>query len=341
MPDDRTRGNDPMSLVPTTHTDMVHIDRTAVLKAIGLNPADPKAQAVVLVCEQFGFSPILKHVILIKDVVYVTRDGMLHAAHASGQFDGIEVVDETETDTHWTAKVSVYRKDMSRPITYSGRYSKTGSNKQYGPEMAIARAESMALRRAFAIAGIPARDEVFDPDTAEETGELADPDTRAAIKARLNEQSGGERAEFRRRFGHPDTLLTRDEDAAWTFIKDHERAPDVTPVLPAPDPFLTAPQTEPKVIGGAEAKRLHALAHRKPGPDDAPGEKALDDTTFRVLTFASSNGRTDSSALLEEREADTLRQAVLAARAGRFDSGYGEIVDRWVAWTEEKSAVPA
>jgi hypothetical protein len=143
------------------------IDHDAVLKAVGINARDPNAQALLLTCERYGLDPILKHMILIQGRPYVTRDGLLHVAHRSGQFDGIEVVEQGETQTHHTAKVSVYRKDMGRPFTYIGRYPKNGSNKGYGPEMAVKCGEVMALRRAFNV-GLCAREEVWDQEIADE-----------------------------------------------------------------------------------------------------------------------------------------------------------------------------
>lgn len=144
------------------------IDHDAVLKAVGINARDPNAQALLLTCERYGLDPILKHMILIQGRPYVTRDGLLHVAHRSGQFDGIEVVEQGETQTHHTAKVSVYRKDMGRPFTYIGRYPKNGSNKGYGPEMAVKCGEVMALRRAFNV-GLCAREEVWDQEVVDET----------------------------------------------------------------------------------------------------------------------------------------------------------------------------
>ncbi|WP_272976899.1 hypothetical protein [Deinococcus geothermalis] len=128
-------------------------DQEAVLRHLGLNPRDPGSQALLLVCQKYELDPILKHAILIQGRLYVTRDGLLHVAHRSGALDGMEVVEQGETETHFTAKVSVYRKDMSRPFTYVGRHPKSSRMaKEYGPEMAVKVAEVMALRRAFDVA---------------------------------------------------------------------------------------------------------------------------------------------------------------------------------------------
>lgn len=143
-------------------TEAVHIDQAAILRHLGLDPRDPASQAVILVCERYGLDPVLKHMILIKGRPYVTRDGYLEIAHRSGVFDGMEVVETGADQTHLWAKVSVFRKDMSRPFTFVGRYPKTGDNKAYQPEMAIKTAEVAALRRAFNVTGAGAADEMWD-----------------------------------------------------------------------------------------------------------------------------------------------------------------------------------
>lgn len=134
---------------------------TKVLDYLGLNPNNPASRAVVLVCRAYDLDAVLKHVIVIpKGGVYITRDGLLHIAHRSGQLDGIVVEQEPTLDgNEWVARVSVYRKDMRHPFTFPGRYPVNGSNRQYAPEMALKAAEAHALRRAFAVTGLPTEDE--------------------------------------------------------------------------------------------------------------------------------------------------------------------------------------
>lgn len=142
-----------------------HIDRAAVLQELGLRESDAAAQALLLVCDRYGLDPLLKHMVLIQRRPYITRDGYLSIAHRSGVLDGIEVVEQGDSGSHWTARVAVYRKDMSRPFVYDGRYPKNGGNKTYGPEMAVKTAEVAALRRAFNVTGVGAADERWDdPD---------------------------------------------------------------------------------------------------------------------------------------------------------------------------------
>ena len=134
-----------------------------ILKAIGVNPNDPTHQAALLACERYDLDPLLKHIVVIpKGGPYITRDGWLHIAHRSGQFDGMETIETGESPTHWTAKVAVFRKDMTHPFTYVGRYPKTGSNKAHAPEMAVKVAEVAALRRAFPVSGVGAYEERWE-----------------------------------------------------------------------------------------------------------------------------------------------------------------------------------
>jgi hypothetical protein len=126
-------------------------DQEKILRLIGLDPRDPKAHAVVAVARRYELDPVLGHIAIISTskMPYITRDGYLAIAHRSGQLDGIEVLDGPErANAEWHTRVAVYRKDMSHPFIYPGRADVGRDN---GPEMAIARAERRALRRAFAV----------------------------------------------------------------------------------------------------------------------------------------------------------------------------------------------
>jgi RecT family protein len=138
------------------------------LAYLGLDPRRPEVHALVLLCRRYGLDPLLGHasVIVAKkggNRAYITRDGMLEIAHRSGQLDGI-VVDEQRRNTEndgWTAYVSVWRKDMSHPFRYGAQCKDSESQAEQGngPEMALARAERRALRRAF---NIPVSDDDSD-----------------------------------------------------------------------------------------------------------------------------------------------------------------------------------
>ena len=137
-------------------------DENRILSALKMDARDPNVQALVLVCQRYDLDPLLKHAVLISGTLYVTRDGLLHVAHASKDFDGIQVEMLEESPTHYIARCSVWRKSMSRPFIYQGRYPKNGRMAaQYGPEMAEKVAESRALRRAFDVS-LCSREELWD-----------------------------------------------------------------------------------------------------------------------------------------------------------------------------------
>lgn len=142
---------------------------------------DNQVIATMIACKELGFNPVLNHVFLIKGSVYVSHKGLLNLAHRSGKFDGIELLEEWESETHWLAKVAVHRKDMSRPFIYTGRYPKRGERSAYGPEMAVTRAETMALRRAFDV-GLPVKEEIDALEGEYRVSEAA-PSASAAIAA--------------------------------------------------------------------------------------------------------------------------------------------------------------
>jgi hypothetical protein len=138
----------------------------ALLRAVGLDKAAPEQRELALaIADRYGLDLMLKHLVLIEGRPYLTRDALLHIAHRSGQLDGIEATEPVLSDGFWRASCTVWRKDMSRGFTYSGRYPEKGGNAKFAPEMALKVAESMALRRAFDI-GAPSADERWDADAA-------------------------------------------------------------------------------------------------------------------------------------------------------------------------------
>lgn len=166
----------------------------ALLRYLALDPRDPKSRAVVAVCRRYSFDPLLKHVIVIpKGGVYVTRDGLLNAAHRSGQFDGMVVEQDPTFDQQtgeWVAKVTVYRKDMRHGFTYPGRYPAKGGNEKYAPEMALKCAEAHALRRAFDITGLPTLDEQKADQARESTAAPAPQFTQPAAEPDVDTTTG-------------------------------------------------------------------------------------------------------------------------------------------------------
>lgn len=178
-----------MTAVPARREEIPPIEvGEEVLRTLGLNPRDPSTQALVLVCERYGLDPLLGHVRLIGQrgemVVYLTRDGMIEVAHRSGHLDGI-VVDEqrrNSTGDGWTAYVSVWRDDMTHPFRYGAQCKDTELQAKLGngPEMALARAERRALKRAFRI---PTADVVLDDDVPADPVRVDAPGPAAAVDA--------------------------------------------------------------------------------------------------------------------------------------------------------------
>lgn len=164
------------------------IRMSAILQAIGIDTANPVHQAALLACEKYDLDPIRKEVIVIpRSGPYVTRDGYLRVAHRSGQLDGIVVEDQSETTTHWTARVAVYRKDARFPFTYTGRYPKAGQNKQYGLEMAVTRAERTALSRAFPVEGMAPGGDDFDRTPTDTSATVAEIEELTDVKDWVDE----------------------------------------------------------------------------------------------------------------------------------------------------------
>jgi hypothetical protein len=140
--------------------------KLALLRAVGLDRANPDQRELALnIAQRYELDLLMKHMVLIEGRPYITRDGLLHVAHRSGKLDGITTSEPAIIEGFWRATASVYRKDMTHPFTYTGRYPTTGGNQKYAPEMAVKVAEVMALRRAFDVAA-PAAEERWDLEAA-------------------------------------------------------------------------------------------------------------------------------------------------------------------------------
>ena len=138
--------------------------KIALLKAVGLDRVSVEQRELALaIAKRYDLDLLLKHLVLIDGRPFITRDGLLWIAHRSGQFDGMTVTKPAVEDDYWYAEATVYRKDMSHPFTYGGRYPTKGGNQKFAPEMATKVAESMALRRAFNVSA-PSADERWDVD---------------------------------------------------------------------------------------------------------------------------------------------------------------------------------
>jgi hypothetical protein len=146
--------------------------RRALLRAIGLDKVPPEQREIAIaIANKYELDLLLKHLVLVEGRPYITRDGLLWIAHRSGVLDGIEVTEPTIVTLpgigeFWRATCTVWRKDMTRPFIYAGRYPTKGGNTRFAPEMAVKVAESMALRRAFNVSA-PTVDERWDLPTVQ------------------------------------------------------------------------------------------------------------------------------------------------------------------------------
>jgi hypothetical protein len=177
------------NLPATTQTDPDK-RQLALLRAIGLDRAAPEQREIALhIANRYDLDLLLKHLVLIEGRPYITRDGLLHIAHRSGVLDGIETTVPEVVNDEWRVSCSVYRKDMSRPFTYAGRYPTKGGNQKFAPEMATKVAESMALRRAFDVAA-PTQDERWDLEVAVPTPPK--PSLAETARAKAQQVSGAD-----------------------------------------------------------------------------------------------------------------------------------------------------
>jgi len=131
---------------------------------------------VVLAAQQLGLNPILGHLTIINDRLYITNAGLLHIAHNSGKLEGIKTRPATEEerkayfignnpkDIHlWRAEV--YLKGQKEPYVGWGKAStneKSWAVKTNPQEMAETRAVNRALRKAFNITGYTSVEELED-----------------------------------------------------------------------------------------------------------------------------------------------------------------------------------
>ncbi len=146
----------------------------------------------IYTAKKYGFDPLIKQVWCVKygnepAAIFTGRDGFLHKAHESNQFDGMKTTVRSEPvpftkkikkkgyggkpdewidfkkERQLVATTYVYRKDMSHPIeveVWEEEYSSGQSNWSKMPRTMITKvSESQALRRAFDISGIYSEEE--------------------------------------------------------------------------------------------------------------------------------------------------------------------------------------
>ena len=72
----------------------------ALLRAVGLDKLSPPQRELALnIAARYDLDLLLKHLVMIEGRPYITRDGLLHVAHRSGQLDGIETTEPVARST--------------------------------------------------------------------------------------------------------------------------------------------------------------------------------------------------------------------------------------------------
>jgi phage recombination protein Bet len=146
----------------------------ALIKAkFAPNATESEFKLLMYMSKKFGLDPLLKEIWLVKfgdspAQIYAGRDGYLKVAHRSGQFDGMKTTIFWSEDGKKVTKATcmVWRKDTSHPFeseVYFSEYT-TGKNLwNTKPSVMLGKvAESVALRKAFSVAGMYSPEEMGD-----------------------------------------------------------------------------------------------------------------------------------------------------------------------------------
>lgn len=132
---------------------------------------DEDVALALVVAQKYGLDPLLRHVVLIpggrngRYNVYITRDGLLHVAHASGRAWSLEVGEPERRENPYTGKPDIYLKGRLRVVDQEGReqvfeggvwfseYAQKGGAWSTHPAAMHRKAlEVYLLRRAFDVA---------------------------------------------------------------------------------------------------------------------------------------------------------------------------------------------
>lgn len=147
---------------------------------------DEDVKLALAICQRYGLDPLLRHVVLIpggkdrRHNVYITRDGLLHVAHASGKAWSLEVGEPEARQNPYTGKQDIYLKGRVRvvdPATgreqvfeggvwYSEYAQKGGAWATHPAAMHQKVLEVYLLRRAFDVALTPVEEVGVEPEAA-------------------------------------------------------------------------------------------------------------------------------------------------------------------------------
>lgn len=145
--------------------------RIALIKAkVAPDATNTEFELLMYMAGKFDLDPLLKEIWLVKfgnspAQIYAGRDGYLKIAHRSGHFDGMETkVNYGDNGSIESATCIVYRNDMKHPFVANVLFKEYTTGKNLWatkPAVMIGKvAESVALRKAFHVAGLYSPEEL-------------------------------------------------------------------------------------------------------------------------------------------------------------------------------------
>lgn len=146
--------------------------RIALIKAkVAPDATNTEFELLMYIAAKYDLDPLLKEIWLVKfgnapAQIYAGRDGYLKIAHRSGHFDGMETkvnmsADGTKIES---ATCTIWRNDMQHTISSHVLFNEYSTGKNLWatkPAVMIGKvAESVALRKAFSVAGLYSPEEM-------------------------------------------------------------------------------------------------------------------------------------------------------------------------------------
>lgn len=333
--------------------------RRMFMNLIQRNINEDQLRLLFDICDRYGFDPMLKHVILIQQGMYVTRDGMLQYAHRTGLFDGIEELAKgRDEDGKWYVTVAVHRKGCARPFVTTA-YQAEHENEKSTPwqkspyRMTYKCAALAALRMAFPVElggaeeigydGVSARTNIGTATIIE--GELADdeppPPRRSLPPGKVEDYGdddlltvlGQERPPAQERRALTIYLNRAGDRADLT-----ERCKSATRVGVPKDLVLEVARLVKRGLAEREpgAYQHHAREDGQPILGGTPDERQA--MLARIRAAMAAAGKTEAQVneyvgavynvaafeVLTEQQARELLVDLEMAAAGRADSAFGE-----------------
>jgi phage recombination protein Bet len=152
----------------------------AIKQTVCRGATDAQLRLFMEVCKATGLNPFIKGEIWYvaeKGIIMAGRDGYLRVANEHPAFDGMETrVERDERDVPIKAVCTVWRKDRRHPTiseAYYSEYKKTSSVWQQYPSAMISKvAETLALKRSFAINGTVTEEEIGYDEPVQEKSQL-------------------------------------------------------------------------------------------------------------------------------------------------------------------------